>query len=406
MDKILLIARHEFWTILKRKFFLFMTFGLPLLGLLGVGFFQLFLGGVGAPEPEEELEAGYVDRVGVFDSFTEQPGVRLIPFDTEEAAARSLVAGEIDQYFVIPDDYLETARVIRYTLDRELEPPGAVVRAMRDFLLQNLLSDQVPQQLIQRAENPLNLTSIRLDEEGGIAADQGGFGAFIVPYIFAILLIISIFSSSGYLLESLGEEKENRVMEILLSSISPQQLLTGKVLGLGAAGLLQIAVWVGSIGVLVAVATVAIGGFLEMVQIPGDFYYLAIVYFILGYLVFAVLMASIGAVSPTIREGQQLSVLFTLIGVSPLWFAVIIMQNPGHVLSQFLTYFPLTAPVTVMIRLAIVDIPAWQIAISVAILLLSIIGGLILASRVFRIFLLMYGKRPGLRTIIRSIRST
>ena len=405
MNKTLLIARHEFLAILKRKFFLFMTLGIPLLGFLGIVIFQLVQGGLGPSDPDEIINTGYVDQAGGFGGFADQPGVRLVPFTSEELANGSLVAGEIDHYFVIPADYVATGEITLYTLERGLEPPQSVVGAVRNFLLQNLLAEQVPQQLVQRAENPLNLTSVRLDETGAVAADQGGFGAFIVPYIFAILLMISIFSSSGYLLESLGEEKENRVMEILLSSISPRQLLTGKVLGLGAAGLVQIAVWVGSIGLLGGAAAFAIGSLLDMIQIPGNFYLLAIIYFILGYLVFAVLMASIGAISPTIREGQQISALFTLIGVSPLWFAVIIIQNPEQALSQFLTYFPLTAPVTVMMRLALVDIPAWQIVISVIILLISIIGGLLLAARTFRVFLLMYGKRPGWRTIIRSIRS-
>ncbi|GAH57167.1 unnamed protein product, partial [marine sediment metagenome] len=130
--------------------------------------------------------------------------------------------------------------------------------------------------------------------------------------LFGFLLIMAIFSSSGYLLQGLGEEKENRIMEILLSSVSPRQLLTGKVLGLGAAGLVQVVIWLLSIVFLVQLASTTIGGVLSTLQIPGNLLVLGIVYFILGYLLFAVLMAGIGAIGATARESQQMSMLILM----------------------------------------------------------------------------------------------
>ncbi|MCJ7763908.1 MAG: ABC transporter permease, partial [Dehalococcoidales bacterium] len=263
---------------------------------------------------------------------------------------------------------------------------------------------QYSQQVVTRVQYPLSLNSITLDESGQVAAEQGGFSAFIVPYIFSILLVMAIFTSSGFLLQGLGEEKENRVMEILLSSVSPRQLITGKVLGLGVAGLLQIAVWLLSARFLAGMASSTIGGMLSSLQIPTDFLILGLVYFILGYLLFAIIMAGAGSIGATAREGQQLSIIFTLTAVAPLWFTYLIMNNPNNVVAQLLTLFPLTAPITVMLRMGLSDIPVWQIAVSIGLMIATIIGLLMLVAKVFRTFLLMHGKTPKLGEIVRYLR--
>jgi len=211
--------------------------------------------------------------------------------------------------------------------------------------------------------------------------------------------------SFPYLLQGLGEEKENRLIEILLSSLTARQLLTGKVLGIGAAGLVQVVVWVISIPRLLSLASSSIGGFLSTIQIPANFLVLAVVYFILGYLLFAVLSAGIGAVSSNSREGQQLIGLLTLPLFAPLWFMSLLMFFPNNPIWVVLTIFPLTAPVEVMVRLGVSDIPAWQLGTSIAVLGLSIIGTLLLTTRIFRTYLLMYGKRPTFREILRNLRS-
>ena len=140
-------------------------------------------------------------------------------------------------------------------------------------------------------EAPLNVVTIRLTTTGVVAPEQGGFGNFIIPAVFGFLLALSIIFSSTYLLQGLGEEKENRLMEILLSSVSTRQLITGKVLGIGAAGLTQVVVWVVSTPLLLNLAPSSIGGFISTIQIPANFLVLGIVYFILGYLLFAVLIS-------------------------------------------------------------------------------------------------------------------
>jgi ABC-2 type transport system permease protein len=403
MNKTILILKHEFGQTIKRKSFIIMTLAFPVLALIAIGAFNIIQGIERAPTPKE-VAVGYIDEVGRFDSYTSQPGVTLTPYQTQGEATSALLAGEVSGYFIIPPDYLSTGVVTRYTLERELEPPQETQLAIRNFLLSNLLRGQTSPEVTERVKAPMAMLSVRLDETGKVAADQGGFGAFVIPYLFSILLVMSIFTSSGFLLQGLGEEKENRIIEILLSSVSARQLLTGKVLGLGAAGLVQMLVWLLSARWLAGMASTTIGGLLSTLQIPGNLLVLGIVYFILGYLLFAVLMAGVGSISTTSREGQQLSTVFTMIGVIPFMLAPFIMENPNHVVTQALTLFPITAPITIMIRLGLADIPVWELAVSITLLVASIIGALLLAAKVFRTFLLMYGKRPGFGEIIRSLR--
>ena len=405
MNKTILILKHEFGQTIKRKSFIIMTLAFPVLALIAIGVFVFIQSIERPPTPGEEVTIGYVDEVGRFNDYTSQPwGITLTAYPTQEEATGALLSGDISEYFIISRDYLSTGIMTRYTLERELEPPGETRWAIKSFLVSNLLQGRTSPEITERVKSPLALVSTRLDETGEVATDQGGFGAFIVPYLFAILLMMAIFTSSGFLLQGLGEEKENRIMEILLSSVSARQLLTGKVLALGAAGLVQILAWLLSVMFLVRLASTTIGGFPGTLQISGNLLILGVVYFILGYLLFAVLMAGVGAVATTAREGQQLSMIFTMSAVIPFIIAPFIMEKPDHIVTQVLTLFPITAPITVMIRLGLTDIPTWELIVSITLLIVSIIGSLLLAARVFRTFLLMYGKRPRLGEIIRCLR--
>jgi len=403
MNKTLLILRHEFLHTVKRRGFIVMTLIVPLIALLLIGAFQL-VSGVARPTVEVTT-IGYVDELGGFQQYTSQGNITMVRFDTPDDATEALVNGDIKEYFVIPPDYISTGVINRYTLEKQLAALPATTTAINNFLTSNLLAGKVPEATIARIEAPLNLVSTRLTETGAVAPEQGGYGNFIIPAVFSILLALSIVFSSTYLLQGLGEEKENRLIEVLLSSVSARQLLTGKVLGMGAAGLVQVAVWVISAPFLLNLASSSIGGFISTIQLPANFIVLAVVYFILGYLLFAVLSAGIGAISSNSREGQQLIGIFTIPLLIPLWFMSLNMFFPDNPIWVVLAIFPLSAPVEVIIRLGVSDIPVWQLVASIAVLVLSIIGILLLTIRIFRTYLLMYGKRPGIGEVLRCLRT-
>jgi ABC-2 type transport system permease protein len=403
MNKTLLILRHEFLQTVKRRGFIIMTIIVPLVALLLIGVFQ-FISGIARPTAEVTT-IGYIDELGGFSQYTTQGNITMVRFDTPDDATEALVSGDIKEYFVIPPDYISTGVINRYILEKQLAASSATMTAIKNFLTSNLLLGKVPEATVARIEAPLNLVSIRLTETGEVATEQGGYGSFVIPAVFGILLALAIIFTSMYLLQGLGQEKENRLIEVLLSSVSARQLLTGKVLGIGAAGLVQVAVWAISAPLLLNLASTSIGGFVSTIQLPANFIVLAVVYFILGYLLFAVISASIGAVSSSSQEGQQLIGIFTIPLLIPLWFMSLIMFLPDSPAWVFFTIFPLSAPVVVIIRLGVSGIPAWQLVASIVVLVLSIIGILLLTIRIFRTYLLMYGKRPGIGEVLRNIRS-
>jgi ABC-2 type transport system permease protein len=404
MNKTLLIFQHEFLHAIKRKGFIIMTLIVPVLALLAIGVFQL-ISTTGAPPVIETTTIGYVDEAGGFDHYITQGDIELVRFDTPDDATAALINGDVPEYFVIPPDYMSTGVINRYTLEKQLETPTVITAVIKNFLTSNMLAGKVPPETVYRIEAPLNLIVTRLTETGEVATEQGGYGNVIIPGIFSLLLALSLMLSSTYLVQGLGDEKESRLVEVLLSSVSSRQLLVGKVLGLGAAGLVQVVIWLASAPLLLKLASSSFGGFISTIQIPANFLILGIVYFILGYLLFAALSVGIGAISPNAREGQQLSMIYTLLAFVPLWFSSLLFIFPNSPIWVALTIFPVTAPIAVMLRLGVIDIAVWELAVSIAVLVLSIILVMFLAIKAFRIYLLMYGKRPNWGEIIQNLRS-
>ncbi len=375
MNKTLLIFKHEFLHTIKRTGFIIIVLALPVLSLLGIGIYHI-VSGITRP-PTEAARIGYVDEAGGFEEFTNQWKTTLVSFDTVEAAKQALTKEDITEYFVIPPDFIATGIISRYTKQRELTPSDTTYAAVKNFISRNLLAEKVPTATINRVVAPLNMVTTTLTSTGTVATEQGGFSSLIIPGIFGVML----------------------------SSVSTRQLLTGKVLGLGAAGMVQVVVWVVSIPLLLNLASSSIGGFLSTIQITPSLFVLGVVYFILGYSLFAVLSAAVAAMSSTVREAQSLGSIYTLFAIAPFWFLSLLMFFPNSPIWIVFSIFPFSAPVLVMLRLGLTGVPIWQLAVSITVLVLSIIGGLLLAAKLLRTYILMYGKRPGIREIIRNLRA-
>ena len=403
MNKTYLIFKHEFLHTIKKVGFIIMTLIIPVLALLGIGIIALVTT-LAEPSVEVKTAIGYVDEVGIFDSQTTQGLIKLVPFTSREDATQALVKGEVTEYIIIPSDYTSSGTIKRYTLEKELITPADKVATIKSFLTGNLLKDKVPPDLIALIVSPMNLEVTRITERGDTTLEQSSLGNLIIPGIFSLLLGLALMLGATTLISGLGEEKESRLIEVLFSSVSVRQLLIGKVLALGTAGLLQVLVWLISAPLLLSLASSSFGGFMSNIQIPGNFLVLGIIYFILGYLLFAVLSLGIGAISPTAREGGQLSLFYTLSSFSPLWFLSLLMFFPNSSIWIVLTIFPVTAPIQTMLRLGVSDIPSWQIMTSIGVLGISIIVGLFLVIKIFRVYMLMYGKKPGFRDIIHNLK--
>ena len=398
-----LIVRHEFLNTIKRKGFIIITLAIPVLALLGIGGLKV-ASSIAAP-PAVVTHIGYVDHIGGFDPLYDVATIQLVRMESEDVAADALVSGEVAEYFVIPADYVATGTLARYTLGKKLVLPTDVSSAIEGFLDSNLLASDVPAELIDRVLEPPRFVTTALTPEGTIDDDQGGFAKFIVPVLFGALLAISLILSTHNVLQSLGEEKESRLMEILLSTVSTRQLATGKLLGRGAAGLLQVLVWVVSLPLLLWLASATLGGMATGIQVPPGLLLLAVVYFILGYLLFAVVALAIAAISSSVREAQSIAPLFGLLAIVPLQCIYLLIAFPDSPIWVVLSFVPFSAPTLIMLRLGFASVPVWQVAASMIVLLASVLGGLWIASKLLRIYLLMYGKRPRFREIVRALRA-
>jgi ABC-2 type transport system permease protein len=190
----------------------------------------------------------------------------------------------------------------------------------------------------------------------------------------------------------------------MVKALSPRQLFIGKLLGLGLAGFIQLSVWLISAQVLYILSGKFFGGFMAFIQLPSNFILFGAIYFVLGYLLFAVMSLGIGAISPNSRESVKYTIIYSLVGpFLPLWFASLLINLPDNAFNIILTIFPFTAPVTTILRLGISGVPAWQLIISIGVLVLSIIGLLFIAIKAFKVSLLMYGKKPSFKEIFSNI---
>ena len=402
MNKTFIILKHEFWKTVRNMSFILLTLALPVLVILGVGIYQ----GVhywyhpGAPQEEK---IGYVDYTGMFGSYTSQPGVQFILYPDEQAAKDALLAKDVKEYLVIPANYLSSGVIARYTMSHEVIPSAKTTTQITDFLRSNLLAGEVSPQVLQRVKTPLLLSSVRLNQSGEIAPNQDIVSTYVVPLVFGTLFIIAVMVSSALMFQSVTEEKENKVMEILLSSVSSGQLLVGKVLGLGAAGLVQAAVWFVTFAIF-AVGARGIIPALSALSVPASLVGWGILYFILGFILLGSISAGIGSIGATAREGQGWTTIFSLPAISPIWFNYFMINSPEGAVSRAFTFFPLTSPVASMMRLANHAIAAWEIALSLIILIGSIALTMWVAARMFRVFLLMYGKTPAFREFVKYVR--
>ena len=409
MRKVLTVARHEFIISLKRPSFIIATLAIPLLGIVGL-IVATYFGGQAGEFLERQFvgspkAVGYIDQVGLFAPPLPEYEDLFIPYPNEESAQEALFAEEIETFLLIPGDYTDTGRVVAYSKGRGLPTAISVSEErIRPFLVDHLLAGQVDADLRARVRAPLNLQPVSLSPEGEGSEDTASFVANIaIPYAFSILLVMAIFTSSGFLLQGVSEEKESRVIEILLSSLTAMELLAGKILGLGALGLVQILFWLGSGWALMGIAVTGLALFgainLDLMTIV-----LGLVYFLLGYILFATLMASAGSLGTSAREGQQIAGIFSGITAIPFMVSSFLFTNPNSLLIQVLSYVPLTAPVMMLQRLGMAEVPPYQIAISLILLILGIGGALWAGAKVFRMGLLMYGKRPSVSEILRALR--
>jgi ABC-2 type transport system permease protein len=417
MRRAFLVARHEFFVTLSRPSFRIFSALVPILSVILLGTISVYQA-VNEDKPAEAIDVGVIDLTRgpngdpLFDAFRQQGNVTFVLMSDPQAATQRLLDADIDGLFIIPEDYLQTGLINEVKLERagfgglsdgEINPNTT---PLGRFLLNNIFVGAVGPDQAQRVLAPYSIVTTELDEEGMVVTEPRDPGRLLFFMGLGVMLIVSVFTTAGYLLQGLNEEKENRIMEVLLSSVKPEQLMVGKLLGLGGAGLLQMLVWTAS-GLLFLVALA------QIVELPANLdltppplaMVIGAIYFVLGYFFFGTLMAALGAITTSTRESGQVTAIVILPGVAPLWFITQMVENPEGSLARAASFIPFTAPLSSLVRLGVDGMGLLDLAISIVLLAASVVVAMWLTIRLFRAYLLMYGQHPGVRQILKTLRN-
>lgn len=402
MPKLWLVAKHEYRKMVGKKSFLIATLGVPLLIIAATVVVVLV-----AINSEDSRPLGYVDHAGILrpDAFTalgdDEKRVTIRAYPDEVAARTALEAEEIQAYYVIPVDYLQQPAVERYYLEKE---PGSETREdFWDFMRAGLVLQQLPEETQVRAFYGAELTIRTGDGKRELGSHDGL--SLVMPFAGAIFFFIVVLSGGGYMLQAVTDEKENRTMEILATSLAPEQLIGGKALGLMAVALTQVGVWVAALagGLLIGAQFIEE---LQALQVPWSLLGMTVLYFLPAYALVSGLMTVIGASVTEVQQGQQISGIINMLFTCPMFFLTVLIAKPNSPLAIALSLFPTTSFTTILMRWGLTVIPFWQLAVSWLLLVASATGSVWLAARVFRLGMLRYGQRLSLKGILADLRES
>ena len=424
MSKIATITRSEYLRRVKSTGFIIATLLAPLL-LVGIIGISAFVGYMSAQDRADRSVA-VVDQTEVVGA----PLVEALPerYDAfvtdlpEDSLRAQLRRGQLDGYLVVPPGVLDGTEEAVFISERGSGLTG-------DLLLREVLSNVVREQRLRAMGAEDDVIAVMDHRVGfrtavltdaGEAADTSWLYS-VLGYIMGFVIYMAIFIAGAMVLRGVIEEKSNRITEIMASSARPFELLMGKVLGIGAAGLTQIILW----GVLVMGAFVFLGPVIMAgmsPEMPADAPELAafdfgamgvsplalfsyfVLYFFGGYLLYASLFAAVGSAVESEADAQSLQVPITIPAIVPIILLPLVADNPESTIAVVLSLIPFFSPVLMPVRIAAAAAPFWQIALSLALLALFFVGAIWLAARIYRVGILMYGKKATFRDLARWAR--
>lgn len=410
MDKIRLVFIYEWKRVILRRSFILVLLLVPL------GTMALYAFAASQQKPGEQplsldqllvpvetrVSEGFVDASGLITTIPPDGLDNLTPYTSQSAADAALRRKEITSYYYVPADYLKTGEIINVRLSYNPMASALQSSSFMRLLNYNLAKDNP--QVAERMARPLEkLQATYLSSEP--ARDPGKVFTVLLPYMVAILFYSLIIGSASLLTTSLNDERNNRVLEVLLTSIRPLQLLIGKVLALASIGMLQTILW-SSVGLL----TLRMAGQnLQLdaaFQLPVSIFGWGILFFLLGYLLYASLISALGAMVDNLRDTPVLSFVLFLPMMVPVILISVLTQSPNGWLAVFLSLFPLTAPVTIMMRLATAaNVPLWQILASIGLLAVSVAASMALTARFFRAQNLLAGQKFEFKRFWKALRT-
>ena len=311
----------------------------------------------------------------------------------KKSADESTIAGKIEGYLLIQKYSDDSSRIeFRSKNAGNIKELAILREAFNNTRIELKLSKEgINHSLMKFISNGVDIKAVKI-AEGGKESGSDFLALFFTSLIFIILLMMMVVSSGGMLVRSLVEEKSTKLIEIIISSCTSNQLLAGKVLGLSALGITQVAVW-SLVGAILASSSI----------VPPEVFNNILpvfLFFVLGFIFFSAIFVGVGSIFSTEQEAQQITSYLSLTMMLPIAIALPAIENPNSALVHILSYIPFTIPTIMILRFNIGPIPLWEVLSSVFIMIVSIYAAIIIAGKVFRVGILSYGKRPSLKEVI------
>jgi ABC-2 type transport system permease protein len=397
MSKTWLVARQTYRRRIRSSNFLILTFGLPVL-MIVAGALPSLLGN------RAPLSAvGVVDETGSLSP----PGqvavgertVQVQTFGSADAARAAYEQGVIGGYLVVPAGYRQGAAVVFYGAD---SPDAATQEALADLLREALLPGKPPS-LYARLADPANLVYVALNSGQQMAEGPALIVRVGLPVVLAILFALAVFMGSTQMGAAVVREKDQRAIEMVVTSLRVRELVAGKILGVSLLTLTQFGIWgVGAaIGAGLALSRVTS---LPALSIPWRAVAWAVLLGVPGYFLYGAVAAGLGVIAGDSRQARQLAGVLGLVALTPFWFAGVLLQAPDRPIAVALTLFPLTSPMFSLFRLSFTTVPTWQLAAGLGLIVASLGAAVWFVAHIFRAAMLNYGKGLRPEEIVRALR--
>jgi ABC-2 type transport system permease protein len=415
LRKVRAIVRREYVEHIRRKAFWIFTILMPVIwiGFIGISILTSHLTGKKtiavvdpsgrylAPFQQEVAANKHGDRIRVVSRVPGPGGVPALEEELKREIGSKDDARRIDGFLVLDPDGVKNGKVEYWAASiSDVMFQEMLERDLNKALLRTRLIERgVPAEVVTEAQSTISIDAKSTNPKSTVG--------LWISYIFMIFLFFTLIQYGMYNLRGVIEEKANRIVEIVISSVRPTELMLGKIIGIGCVGLTQYAIWAVLAMNMALLSGTAVAGMLPggaIPTIPLSVVLYFVLYFLLGYFFFASIYTAIGAPFNTEQEAQQLAMFPTWIMVIPMMFWWAIVNNPNSTLATVLSFVPLMTPVVMFMRVTLIPVPAWQIVASIAEMLLAIVAMAWLAGKIYRVGILMYGKKPTVPEILRWMR--
>ncbi len=407
MSKTAIVIRKEYLERVKSKGFIISTILIPVLmaSFIVIPILVTFL------SRDSKTVVAIYDATGKYHSaieaaFQKQETLSMLWVDWQkeserEATLKGIETGKISGYLLLKEEQgkleaVYTAKnIVDFSINRKIE--STIQKAVNRLILKNkgFTDDE-----IATLEKPIELKTQKIS--GGAQGDKGALSEFLLAYVMVMLIYGTLLTYGITVMSSVMEEKSSKVMEVLIASVKPFELMVGKVVGIGLVAFTQYLIWAVAALVLSAVSLQYNPKF-QFEMSPLLLFYF-VLFFILGYLIYATLYAAVGSAFENPQDAQPLTTPITFLIIIPIVAMNYVISKPDSAASVVLSLIPFFSPILMMGRLTITDVPLWQVLLSIALMVGTFYAVMLFSAKVYRIGVLMYGKKPSLAEILKWLK--